>query len=647
MIKKVLVANRGEIASRIFRTCRKMGLSTVGVYSRPDAELPYVYEADEALELDGSTSAETYLDVEKILRAAKISGADAVHPGFGFLSENADFAQACADAGLTFVGPRVEAIRQMGSKDAARQLAKNLGVAVAPGYDGGNTAEFAAHAEKIGYPVLLKAAAGGGGKGMKIVHNPKELAEAVASAQAEARAAFGSDALILEKYLPCARHIEVQIIGDKHGNVGALYERDCSVQRRYQKIIEEAPAPNLHPEIREKIIESALSLARALDYDNAGTVEFVSDGQTYCYFLEVNTRLQVEHPVTEEITGLDLVELQLLSAGGKNIAQKISNPVVRGHAVECRIYAEDPDNDFLPAAGKLRRFFIPEGVRLESGVRTGTEVSAFYDPMLAKVIAFGETRDEALQKMIFALERAVVFGLKTNTDYLIRILKHPTFVRGEHDTSFVKRYGDELRPIHDENTAPAKAALVYRFVQRLKAKHPALVHVPAGWRNNFFAPQFENYKNGQTTLKLEYRSFDDKRLEFTDGTVAQWNDCNDQILVLTLNGVRRRYEILEDEGKIYVHSPGLGTTEWEILPRYDDPATAVATVGDLSSPVPGQVSRILVEGGQTVKTGETLVVVLSMKMEHTVCSPKDGRVEEVFVRPGQFVEAGMPLLEIK
>ena len=647
MIKKLLVANRGEIASRIFRTCRKMGISTVAVYSRPDSGLAYVFEADEAVDLDGSTSAETYLSVEKILRAAKITGADAVHPGFGFLSENADFAQSCADAGLVFVGPRPEAIRRMGSKDSARRLAKSLGVPVAPGYDGGDIAEFAAQAEIIGYPVLLKAAAGGGGKGMKIVARPEELAEAVSSAQAEARAAFGSDLLVLEKYLTSARHLEVQIIGDKHGNVGALFERDCSVQRRYQKIIEEAPAPNLNPAIREQLVASALTLARALEYDNAGTVEFVSDGQTYLYFLEVNTRLQVEHPVTEEITGTDLVELQILSANGTHLSEKISHPSMRGHAIECRIYAEDPDNDFLPVAGKVQRFFVPDGVRLESGASSGTEVSAFYDPMLAKIIAYGETREETLQKMTYALERTVVLGLKTNVDYLLRILRHPAFVRGEHDTSFVKRYSDALGPTDENRSDLAKAALVFRFVQRLGHKHPALAQLPAGWRNNFFAPQSETYKSGDRTLKLEYRSFDDRRIEFADGTLAEWSDCNASGVVLMLDGVRRRYDVLEADGKIYVHSPGRGTSEWEIVPRYDDPATAPSAAGDLTSPVPGQVSRVLVEVGRAVKAGDPLVVILSMKMEHTVASPKDGTVKEIFASPGRFVEAGTPLLDVE
>ncbi|MCS7086031.1 MAG: ATP-grasp domain-containing protein, partial [Bacteroidia bacterium] len=357
---------------------------------------------------------------------------------------------------------------------------------VVPGYDGGRIEEFAAHAEKIGYPVLLKAAAGGGGKGMKVVRKPEDLTEAVASAQAEAVAAFGNDRLIVEKYLDNARHIEVQIIGDAHGNVFALFERDCSIQRRHQKIIEEAPAPNLDPEMREKLMNSALTLARALRYDNAGTVEFVSDGRSYHYFLEVNTRLQVEHPVTEEITDVDLVELQIRAAEGQSLAEALASPQIRGHALECRIYAEDPENDFLPVAGKIWRFRVPEGVRLESGVETGTRVSAFYDPMLAKIVVRGQNRQDALRKMTHALENTVVFGVKTNIDYLIRVLKHPVFACGEHDTSFIARYGDELRRDGVPDEEAAKAATVFRFIRRLERKHPALARVPAGWRNNFF-----------------------------------------------------------------------------------------------------------------------------------------------------------------
>jgi acetyl/propionyl-CoA carboxylase alpha subunit len=647
MIKKLLVANRGEIASRIFRTCRKMGIATVAVYSDADAGLGYVDEADEAVRLGGAVAADSYLNIEKILAAVRSSGADAVHPGFGFLSENADFAEACATVGAIFVGPHPEAIRRMGSKDAARILAQSLGVPVVPGYDGGRVEEFAAHAQTIGYPVLLKAAAGGGGKGMKIVSRPEDLAAAVVSAQAEARSAFGNDTLIVEKYLVGARHVEVQIVGDATGEIFCFFERDCSVQRRYQKIVEEAPAPHLCPLMREKLFDSALTLARALRYDNAGTVEFVTDGRHYHYFLEVNTRLQVEHPVTEEITGVDLVELQIRAAEGKKLSPYADKVDSRGHAVECRIYAEDPDNDFLPAAGKIRRFFVPEGVRLETGVASGTEIGAFYDPMLAKVVARGRDRDEALQKMIHALERTVIFGVKTNVEYLLRVLKHPVFAAGEHDTTFVGRHAHELKPTDQAQEILSRAALAYRFARRLADKHPALAHLPAGWRNNPFAPQKESFRHANTTLELEYYPHDDHRLEFADGAVAVLTAYDDESITLECNGRRQRYQVLEAEGRIFVHAPGLGTAEFEILPRYDDPESALAADGDYRAPVPGQISRVLVAPGQNVQAGDALVVILSMKMEHGVCAPNAAVVKEVFVQEGQFVEAGAVLLEVE
>ena len=443
MIKKVLVANRGEVARRIFRTCRSMGLGTVAVFSKADARAPFVSEADEGFALGGNTPAESYLRIDRLIEAARVTGADAIHPGYGFLSENGAFAQAVIDAGLTWIGPTPESITAMGSKLEAKRLVEAAGVPTLASIDlsGLDAAAVARAGEQIGFPALVKASAGGGGKGMRIVHAANDLAEAVASAGREAEAAFGDGSVFIERYLENPRHIEIQVFGDNQGNVAALFERECSIQRRHQKILEESPSTALDDSTRQMMTDAAIAAAKAVDYRGAGTVEFVYDDGDF-YFLEMNTRLQVEHPVTEEITGIDLVRWQIKVANGEPLTDEVLQPVRVGHAIEVRLYAEDPSHDFLPVSGHIDRFEFDDliGLRVETAVESGSEISPHYDPMLAKVIAWGETRDEAAALLARALQTARIHGPVNNRELLIRLLRHPEFLSGQTDTGFLERH---------------------------------------------------------------------------------------------------------------------------------------------------------------------------------------------------------------
>ena len=439
--RKILIANRGEIASRIMRTCRAMGIGTTAIYSDPDRNAPFVRAADEAVYIGPPISSGTFLAIQKIIDAAREVGADAVHPGYGFLAENADFAQACAEAGLTFIGPSPDSIRRMGSKIEAKKIMAGAGVPTIPGFSAAELSDrdIEVRAREIGVPILIKASAGGGGKGMRIVSDPATLATALASARREAKSAFGDDTLLLERYFESPRHIEVQILGDMHGNLVHCFERECSIQRRYQKIIEEAPSPVVDDDLRARITAAALAAGRAIGYHNAGTVDFIVDQHRQFFFLEVNTRLQVEHPVTEEITGLDLVRLQILVAQGAPLPLRQETLAIRCHAIECRIYAEDPYADFLPSTGTIVHWEQPEipGIRYETGVETGSPVTIHYDPMLAKVIAHASTRAEAARRLAKALGAMRVHGVHTNLPLLIEVLRHPRFLAGDTDTHFI------------------------------------------------------------------------------------------------------------------------------------------------------------------------------------------------------------------
>ncbi len=508
----VLIANRGEIASRIIRTCRAMGISTAAIFADPDRTAPFVRAADEAVYIGPPLTGSSFLAIDKIIDAARRVRADAVHPGYGFLAENADFAQACADAGLTFIGPTPDAIRQMGSKIEAKRIMAAAGVPVIPGFSaaGLSDRDIDVRARELQYPILIKASAGGGGKGMRVVRDPSTLAASLAAARREAKSAFGDDTLLIERYFESPRHIEMQILGDAHGNLIHCFERECSIQRRYQKIIEEAPSPAVDEALRARLGAAALAAGRAIGYQNAGTVEFVVDREGTFYFLEVNARLQVEHPVTEEITGLDLVRLQILIAQGAPLPLRQEDLAIRGHAVEGRIYAEDPFADFLPSTGTLVCWeeSPAAGVRYESGVESGSEVTIYYDPMLAKVIAHAPTRTEAVQRLARALAQMRVHGVRTNIGFLIGVLRHAEFLAGHLDTHFIDKH-----IVLDHGRSPeqctadrlhALATALWLQEQR-RAAAPVLRGIPSGWRNSPSAMQDAAFTAGGDTIRVQYR----------------------------------------------------------------------------------------------------------------------------------------------
>ncbi len=645
-IQKILVANRGEIARRIMRTCRKMGIATVAVFSDADAAMPFVAEADEAIRLGPAPSAESYLRIDKMLEAAAVTKADAIHPGYGFLAENADFAEACGEAGVIFIGPTPDAIRSMGSKREAKALVDEAGVPVIPGYDGSNQDPevLAQEAIKIGFPVLLKASAGGGGKGMKLVRKKSELPDAIASAAREGRSAFGDGTLLVEKYIEDPRHVEIQILGDSHGNLIHLNERECSIQRRHQKIIEESPSPALDSKLRRQMGEAAVLCGKAIGYQNAGTVEFILAPDGSFYFLEVNTRLQVEHPVTESVTGLDLVEEQILVAQGEVL--RIEQEAVRfeGAALEVRVYAEDPAAGFLPQSGRVVDWHLPaaDGLRVDSGIETGSVVGIHYDPMLAKIITSGESRQLAIQRMRRALRSLSVQGVTTNREFLLRVLDHPAFIAGEIDTHFIDRHlrdelGEEASEISEQRAAMAAALAEH---QQREGERVLVPDVPSGWRNNYHTPQWVEYARGDRDLRVEYRHLGAERFtvwtgeEERDVRVVSWEPPE---LTLEERSHRWRARIRFDGDRTYVH-----TDQFSIglrrKPRFPDKSLEVPAGGCIA-PMPGKVIELRVAEGDTVRAGQVLLIMEAMKMEHTVTAPQDGTVARVTVTAGDQVDA--------
>ncbi|MER7844908.1 biotin carboxylase N-terminal domain-containing protein [Kitasatospora sp. NPDC096077] len=643
MITNVLVANRGEIARRVFRTCRELGIATTAVHSDPDAAAPHVREADAAVRLPGAAPADTYLRGGLIVRAALQAGADAVHPGYGFLSESAEFARAVLDAGLVWIGPPPEAIAAMGSKTAAKRLMVGAGVPVL-----GALAEPA----EADLPVLVKAAAGGGGRGMRVVERLADLPAALASARAEAAKAFGSDEVFCERYLPTGRHVEVQLLADAHGTVWAVGDRDCSLQRRHQKVIEEAPAPGLPAAVRAALHEAAVSAARAIGYVGAGTAEFLLAEDGRFFFLEMNTRLQVEHPVTEAVTGLDLVALQLAVAEGEELPAATPPPST-GHAIEARLYAEDPAKDWQPATGTLHRIELTvehgefggsggrqdSGVRLDSGVEAGGEITPHYDAMLAKVIVRAPTRAAAARRLADALARARIHGPATNRELLVRALRHPAFLAARLHTGFLAEHAADL-------TAPdpggaGRAALAAALADAA-ARGTAL---PSGWRNLPSQPQAKRYRTADGgELAVRYRRTR-AGLESADHPDVELLDVAPDFVVLREGEVRRRYDVARYGDRVYVDSP-TGSTALTVLPRFPDPADRTDP-GALLAPMPGTVLRTGAAVGDTVTAGQPLLVLEAMKMEHRVTAPADGVLVELRVAPGEQVRLGALLAVVK
>ncbi|CAI3950629.1 MAG: acetyl/propionyl/methylcrotonyl-CoA carboxylase subunit alpha [Alteromonas macleodii] len=667
MINKLLIANRGEIACRVIKTANTQGIKTVAVYSDADKNALHVQMADEAVYLGPSPSKKSYLRGELIIEKAKELGVDAIHPGYGFLSENAEFANLCAKNNIIFVGPPASAIEAMGSKSAAKHIMEKAGVPLVPGYHGDDQSEavLKGAADEMGYPVLLKAAAGGGGKGMRQVWSEKEFSQALNAAKRESMASFGDDHMLVEKYLTRPRHVEIQVFCDTHGNGVYLFERDCSVQRRHQKIIEEAPAPNMSQSVREKMGEAAILAAKAINYVGAGTVEFLLDEDDSFYFMEMNTRLQVEHPVTEMITREDLVHWQLTIAEGKPLPKQQNELTLTGHAFEARIYAEDPNNEFLPSTGTLRLLRTPKEndvVRVDTGVVEGDEVSVFYDPMIAKLVVWGENREIALKRLISALGDYYIDGVSTNIDFLKRVATHPAFVAAELTTTFVEKHHDSLFSATSEDAASDDAAsddtqvnipvmallsLLNRKVSR-SDKTPSVWSTVGAWRANANHTEILtllcNQEEVHVGVKHQRHGTEDAwELSVGDNSYNVKGKLVDSALHATINGYKSTFTYSDNDGvftlfnkdthaKFSLISASLGDDN-------DDNGDA-----NFSAPMNGTIVAHLVEKGVLVKKGEPILVMEAMKMEHSIIAPHDGAVEEFFFNPGELVDGGATLL---
>ncbi len=636
-IRSVLVANRGEIARRVFRTARSMGMRCIAVFVDADADAPFVQEADEAVRLPGS-----YLDAGAVLAAAQRTGAEAIHPGYGFLSENAAFARAVTEAGIRWVGPSPDVIESMGDKIAAKRVAVEAGVPTLP------SSEDPSADAQVGYPLLVKASAGGGGKGMRIVESADDLADAVQSAQREALSGFGDETVFLERYVASSRHIEIQILGDAHGNVVHLGERECSIQRRHQKIVEESPSPVVDAEMRTAMGEAALSLARHMGYESAGTVEFLVDDATReFFFLEVNTRLQVEHPVTEEVTGIDLVREQLRVAGGAELGYDQDDIDWIGSAIEVRLYAEDPDNDFLPATGTLSAYRPADEpvVRWDSGVEEGSVVGVDFDPMLAKVIAHGPTRAEAAGRLALALERMHLGGVVTNRDFLVATLRNEAFLAGDTTTDFIDRIdpaGSQAAP----DTAMAAIVAAMWIQGRNRADDRVWGFARSNFRTGSLPPQYIEFETGpDETHRIEYSLRRDGGFTLGSGETVLVHEWTPDDIELEVDGRRLRAAVTVADGVGYV-TLGRTTVTLPVKPRFAVPGSELPT-GGLVAPMPGSVIELRCAVGDTVDAGQVLVVLEAMKMEHHITAPFAGTVTELPIAVGDQVENGALLLTIE
>ena len=661
MFKSLLIANRGEIARRIARTARSMGVRVIAVYSDEDADAPHVLEADEAVRIGPAAPRESYLNVEVILDAARQTGAEAIHPGYGFLSENAEFAEACQKAGIVFVGPPPSAIRAMGRKDEAKKIMDEAGVPITPGYMGDDQSDdrLAKEAESIGYPLLIKAVSGGGGKGMRRVNETSEFQPALEAARREASSAFGDDRVLLEKFIENPRHVEVQIFGDGQGNAIHLFERDCSLQRRHQKVIEEAPAPAMPPHVRTAICAAAVDAAKAVGYENAGTVEFIADGsgdlrEDGFWFMEMNTRLQVEHPVTEMVTGMDLVELQLQVAAGGSVPPQ-DEIRLNGHAMEARLYAEDPSTGFLPSTGDLDWLRLPEAddVRVDSGVEEGGKVSIHYDPMIAKIIVHGPNREAAVARLTEAVEAVEVLGVKTNAGFLARTLRRPEFMRGAVDTGFIAQHIDALSDTgrQIEAAAPIAAALSLDI-----REERALGRAVAAGEDNSPWSRMDGFRvNLRPRLGVSFL-IDGERREIpvtASGDGYFWRHGEDETPIW----IDRDEEWFEGQvGDETVQGRVLETEEGLILLyrgeslRFVSPRAKVEDAaeaeGQIEAPMPGKVLEVRVKEGDSVTKGQTLVILEAMKMEQSLTAPRDGIVESISAEAGEQVSEGQILVAL-
>ena len=663
MFKKILIANRGEIACRVAATARRMGVQTVAVYSDADASAKHVQACDEAVHVGGSAPKDSYLQWQRIIEAAKATGAQAIHPGYGFLSENEAFANACAAAGLVFIGPPASAILAMGLKAESKQLMEKAGVPLVPGYHGSNQdpALLQAEADRIGYPVLIKASAGGGGKGMRAVDKSADFMAALESCKREAINSFGSDAVLIEKYVQRPRHIEIQVFGDTHGNCVYLFERDCSVQRRHQKVLEEAPAPGMTPELRQQMGLAAVAAAKAVNYVGAGTVEFIVEQVAYdqpesmrFYFMEMNTRLQVEHPVTEAITGLDLVEWQLRVASGEPLPLAQEDVRMQGHAIEARICAENPDNNFLPATGTLQVYRKPHAVsfergdiRFDDGVREGDTISPFYDSMVAKLIVRGDSREQALARLDLALAQTHIVGLNTNVQFLRHVVRSDSFACAKLDTALIQR---EEAVLFKQDPVGVEAAAAAVVAHTLQAEQSQTANDPFSARDGFQSHgvtrrRFDLEYAGQPVQAQLAYGREGLTLQVGQGEAVPLQ-CTPQGDGLWVQHAERLHSVVHAQGEVvHVFTPR-GAARISLLDLLAHAGEAAQEGGRLTAPMPGKVVSFAVKAGDKVKAGQPLAVMEAMKMEHTISAPKDGTVAELLFVPGDQVTEGAELLKL-
>ncbi|MGE0349631.1 acetyl/propionyl/methylcrotonyl-CoA carboxylase subunit alpha [Hydrogenophaga sp.] len=665
MFNKILIANRGEIACRVAATARRLGVRSVAVYSDADASAKHVAACDESVHIGGSAPKDSYLRWERIIEAARATGAQAIHPGYGFLSENDAFANACAEAGIAFIGPPASAILAMGLKAESKQLMEKAGVPLVPGYHGSDQdpALLQREADRIGYPALIKASAGGGGKGMRVVEKSEDFAAALASCQREARNSFGSDAVLIEKYVQRPRHIEIQVFGDTQGNCVYLFERDCSVQRRHQKVLEEAPAPGMTPELRAQMGAAAVAAARAVNYVGAGTVEFIveqpPEGGMRFYFMEMNTRLQVEHPVTEAITGLDLVEWQLRVASGEPLPLKQEDLRIHGHAIEARICAETPDNNFLPATGTLTVYRKPActafergTVRVDDGVREGDTISPFYDSMVAKLIVHGATREEALARLDAALAETRIVGLSTNVQFLRHVVGSRSFAQADLDTALIPR---EAAALFHQDKVGQPLAVAAAVAQTLLTERASERADPFsrrdGWRPHGITVRRFDFEYQGESLLAHLSYLHDGALQLAFGDVNALLDFDalpaetGNRMDLRFNGQRQTVQTWQVDENVHVFCP-LGATQIVEIDALAHAGEAAAEGGRLTAPMPGKVVSFAVKAGDAVKKGQALAVMEAMKMEHTIAAPVDGTVAELLYAPGDQVNEGAELLKL-
>ncbi|XP_006884114.1 PREDICTED: methylcrotonoyl-CoA carboxylase subunit alpha, mitochondrial [Elephantulus edwardii] len=667
-ITKVLIANRGEIACRVMRTARKMGVQSVAVYSDADRNSMHVDMADEAYSIGPAPSQQSYLSMEKIIQVAKLSAAQAIHPGYGFLSENTEFAELCKQEGIIFIGPPSSAIRDMGIKSTSKSIMAAAGVPVIEGYHGEDQSDqcLREHAGRIGYPVMVKAVRGGGGKGMRIVRSENEFQEQLDSARREAKKSFNDDAMLVEKFVDTPRHVEVQVFGDHHGNAVYLFERDCSVQRRHQKIIEEAPGPGIEPEVRRKLGEAAVRAAKAVNYVGAGTVEFIMDSKHNFYFMEMNTRLQVEHPVTEMITGTDLVEWQLRIAAGEKIPLSQEEISLQGHAFEARIYAEDPNNNFMPGAGPLVHLSTPRAdltTRIETGVRQGDEVSVHYDPMIAKLVVWAADRQAALTKLKHSLRQYNIVGLHTNIDFLLSLSSHPAFEAGNVHTDFIPQHHRELFPARKATAKESVCQAALGLILQEKAVTDAFklqvqdrfspFASSSGRRLNICYTRNMTLRDGKSNVDIAvtYNHDGSYNMQFDDqtfhvlGELCSEGDCT--YLKSSVSGVARKAKLIILENRIHLFSME-GTVQIDIpVPKYLSSVTSEGAQGGTKAPMTGTIEKVFVKPGDKVKAGDSLLVMIAMKMEHTIKAPRDGTIKKIFYKEGSQANRHAPLVEFE